>query len=78
MPVNGFLRCESRIKAALKNRDEEMGFMPCGQVSGRINDTPTVQELIDGIIAEAEEIWNKITPSIKDDSQPVLHPGHAK
>jgi len=42
-----------------------MGFMPCGQVCGRINDIPTVKELIESIVAEAEEILDKITPKIK-------------
>jgi NAD(P)H-dependent flavin oxidoreductase YrpB (nitropropane dioxygenase family) len=45
-----------RIKAALEGGDKEMGFMPCGQVCGRISDIPTVKELIDRMIAEAEEI----------------------
>ena len=55
-----------RIRAALENGDEEMGFIPCGQVCGRITDIPTVRELIDRIVAEAEEIWDKITPNIKE------------
>ena len=61
-----------RIKAALENGDEEMGFMPCGQVCGRINDIPTVEGLIDRIMAEAEEILDRITPRIKD--HPDLSP----
>ncbi|MBN1613907.1 MAG: nitronate monooxygenase [Deltaproteobacteria bacterium] len=56
----------SRIKAALENGDEDMGFMPCGQVCGRIDDIPTVKELIERIVAEAEAILEKITPSIRD------------
>ncbi|MHA1257794.1 MAG: hypothetical protein ACTSPS_19600 [Promethearchaeota archaeon] len=30
--------------------------MPAGEVAGRINDIPSVKELIDRIMAEAEEI----------------------
>ena len=42
-----------------------MGFMPCGQVCGRVSDIPTVKELIERIVAEAEEILDKITPKIR-------------
>jgi NAD(P)H-dependent flavin oxidoreductase YrpB (nitropropane dioxygenase family) len=55
----------NRIRDALVKGDETMGFMPCGQVCGRINDIPTVKELIESIVAEAEEILDKITPKIK-------------
>jgi len=54
-----------RSRAALVNGDEEMGFMPCGQVCGRIADIPTVKELMERIAAEAEEILDRITPKIK-------------
>jgi len=36
--------------------DIEKGIYTCGQVMGRVHDTPTVQELVDRIITEAEEI----------------------
>lgn len=42
------------IKAALVDGDAEAGALPSGQVTGRIDDVPTVAELIDGIVAEAE------------------------
>ena len=54
-----------RIKAALEKGDEDMGFMPCGQVCGRIDDIPSVQELMDRIVGEAEMILGTITDSIK-------------
>jgi len=55
----------NRIRDALVNGNEEMGFMPCGQVCGRITDIPTVKELMERIAAEAEEILDRITPKIK-------------
>ena len=45
-----------RIKKALVEADLEWGFMPCGQVCGRINDIPTCQELIQRVMNEADEI----------------------
>lgn len=44
-----------RIKRAMTDGDVDMGVMPAGQVCGRIEDTPTVAELIGRIVAEAEE-----------------------
>ena len=49
-----------RIKDALVGGDDYMGFMPCGQVCGRVNDIPTVSELIERIMAEAEEILSRL------------------
>ena len=34
----------------------DAGAWSCGMVAGLINDIPTVQELIDGIMAEADTI----------------------
>jgi NAD(P)H-dependent flavin oxidoreductase YrpB (nitropropane dioxygenase family) len=45
-----------RIKKALVEGDSEWGFMPCGQVSERIDDIPSCQELIERITREADEI----------------------
>ena len=36
--------------------DMDAGAWSCGMVAGLINDIPTCQELIDGIMTEAEEI----------------------
>jgi len=45
-----------RIKKALVDGDSEWGFMPCGQVSARIDDIPGCQELIERIVNEADDI----------------------
>ena len=34
----------------------EIGAWSCGMVAGLINDIPTCQELIDGIMSEADSI----------------------
>jgi NAD(P)H-dependent flavin oxidoreductase YrpB (nitropropane dioxygenase family) len=44
-----------RIKKAMVDGDADLGVMPSGQVCGRIDDIPTVHELIERIVAEAEE-----------------------
>lgn len=41
---------------ALIEGDEHRAIMPAGEVAGRIKDIPTVKELIDCIVKEAEEI----------------------
>ena len=45
-----------RIKKALVDGDSEWGFMPCGQVSARIDDILSCQELIEQIVNEADDI----------------------
>jgi len=45
-----------RIKKALVDGDSEWGFMPCGQVSARIDDIPSCRELIERIVSEADDI----------------------
>ena len=49
-----------RIKKALIEGDSEWGFMPGGQVCGRIEDIPTCQELIQRIIKEADDIISEL------------------
>ena len=49
-----------RIKKALVEADLEWGFMPCGQVCGRIDDIPTCQELIQRIMQETDDIISGI------------------
>ena len=44
------------IKIAVDTGDLDSGFMPIGQVVGRINDLPTIQEVIERTIREAEEV----------------------
>ena len=48
-----------RMRKAFLHGDDEAGFMPCGQVVGRIDNIPTCKELIESIINEAEEVLAK-------------------
>ncbi|MDA8371158.1 MAG: nitronate monooxygenase [Nocardiopsaceae bacterium] len=41
------------IKASLVDGDDSAGILPTGQVTGNIDDLPTVAELIDGIVGDA-------------------------
>ena len=50
---------------ALVRGDDEMGFMPSGQVCGRINDIPTCKELIERIVSGAEEILDRVGATIR-------------
>lgn len=43
----------------MESGDMEAGAWSCGMVAGLINDVPTVQELIDGIMAEADQLINE-------------------
>jgi len=43
----------------MQDGDVEAGAWSCGMVAGLIHDVPSVQELIDRIMSEAEEIINK-------------------
>ena len=54
-----------RMVHALIEGDPELGFMPCGQVCGRIDDIPTCKELIERIVYGAEEILNSIGTRIR-------------
>ena len=49
----------AKIRYGLIDGDEKRGYMPCGQICGMINDIPTCQELIDRVIAEAEDSIEK-------------------
>lgn len=42
--------------------DAEWGWLPAGQVVGRIDDIPTCKELIERIVEEAENILEQIRP----------------
>lgn len=46
----------ARMRDAFQQGDLDMGFTPCGQVIGRIDDVPTCQELIERIMREAGQI----------------------
>ena len=43
----------------MKGGEMDAGAWSCGMVAGLIHDVPTVQELIDRIMREAEEIIGK-------------------
>ena len=43
------------LRRAMVEGDTDAGVMASGQVVGLIDDLPTVQELVDRIIGEAEE-----------------------
>lgn len=53
--VNG-----KRQKKCYDSGDIEGGVIPCGEVVGRIHDIPTVQEVIDEIVANSEIILEKL------------------
>ena len=40
----------------MKDGDMELGAWSCGMVAGLIHDVPTCQQLIDSIMAQAEQI----------------------
>jgi NAD(P)H-dependent flavin oxidoreductase YrpB (nitropropane dioxygenase family) len=42
------------IKAALVDGNPDIGVLPTGQVTGVVEEIPTVAELLDRIVAEAE------------------------
>ncbi len=44
--------------------DLEHGVISCGQCVGLIHDLPTVKELIDRIVGEAVEVWEKMGKAI--------------
>lgn len=46
----------ARGRAAMESGDTEDGIWSAGMVQGLINDVPTVKELVERIVAEAEEI----------------------
>jgi len=46
---------------ALSKGDEHRAIMPAGEVAGRINDIPTVKELIDRTMREAEDIIRNLS-----------------
>jgi len=50
------MRKEMRGFSGLFEENEKKALLPGGEVAGRIDELPTVKELVDGIIREAEEI----------------------
>jgi len=56
---------KGKLPQALIEGDGEMGFMPSGQVCGRLNDIPTCNELIERIVYGTEEILEQVRSSIR-------------
>jgi len=54
-----------RMIHGLIEGDGEMGFMPSGQVCGRLNDIPTCKELIERIVYGAEEVLDRVGARIR-------------
>ena len=54
-----------RIVRAMIEGDTDFGVMPSGQVCGRIDDVPSVQELIERIVAEAGSVLQSVTGELK-------------
>ena len=50
-----------RIKKAFASGDINDAIIYCGQVVGLINEIPSVKEIIDGIISEAELTWQRLS-----------------
>jgi enoyl-[acyl-carrier protein] reductase II len=57
--ANGF----KAIRLATEEGDREKGVLPVGQVMGLIHDEPTVKEVVERIVAEAEQIHKRLSPS---------------
>jgi enoyl-[acyl-carrier protein] reductase II len=53
-----------RIKKAMIDGDADLGVMPSGQVCGRIDDIPSVHDLIDRIVAEAEQTLKSLNAGL--------------
>lgn len=53
------------VYAATLKGDVKRGILPLGQVTGLVNDIPTVAELIQRIVLEAEEVSQKMSVKMK-------------
>ena len=60
----------------MRNGEMDAGGWSCGMVAGLIHDIPTVQELIDRIMAEADQIIRTRLVGFLDDA-PAKSPAHA-
>lgn len=49
-----------RIRRAMVEGDAEFGVMPSGQVCGRIDDVPSVEELVDRIVSQAQSTLDSV------------------
>lgn len=53
-----------QIRLATENGDLEKGVLPVGQVTGLMHDIPTVQEVIERTVREAEEVIRGLAPKV--------------
>ncbi|MHB8894098.1 MAG: NAD(P)H-dependent flavin oxidoreductase [Candidatus Geothermincolia bacterium] len=53
-----------QIRVATESGDIEKGVLPVGQVQGLMHDIPTVQELMDRTVKEAEDVINGLTTKV--------------
>ena len=49
-----------RIKKVFASGDINDAMIYCGQVAGLINEIPSVKEIIDGIVSEAKQVWQRL------------------
>jgi enoyl-[acyl-carrier protein] reductase II len=71
MMANGF----TAFKVGTQEGDLDRGVLPLGQVTGLVGDTPTVAELVDRVVAEAEEIargLDRSTAAKSAEAEPAL------
>ncbi|HOG91298.1 MAG TPA: nitronate monooxygenase [Smithella sp.] len=52
------------FRLATEEGDEEKGVLPVGQVMGMINDSPSVSELIERMVKEAEGVGRKLSTQL--------------
>jgi enoyl-[acyl-carrier protein] reductase II len=62
--ANSFKGCRDALEG-----DAEGGLMPLGQVTGLINEEPTVEEVIDSILGEARAILAEKSAMMKEGAQ---------
>ena len=48
------------IQAATEGGDTQKGVLPVGQVTGLVRDLPTVAQVIERIVAEAESVQKRM------------------
>ena len=53
-----------RVARAMLEGDADLGAMPAGQVSGRIEDIPSAAELIERIIMETEDVVQSLREKV--------------
>jgi enoyl-[acyl-carrier protein] reductase II len=53
-----------QIRLATENGDLDRGVLPVGQVTGLLNDVPTVQEVLTRTVSQAEEVIQGLTKKI--------------